>query len=367
MHDNLLKKWREDHSFVSLQRSPGKAGAQLVTGLDGSQRSFFIAALSNSTSQAGLVLTSDMARAERLYEEIKAFLPEHEVYLFPGKDFFYTDEVLTQSKEILQQRLKVLERLVLGQRLLVVAPLPALFSKLTPANLWKKKQLEIKIGVSVNWEAFFKSLVEMGYERAELTESEGSFSVRGDIVDIFPFYTPLPLRISFLDEEVESIRYFDAESQRSLETIPAITILPAREVILNATSFQEGAKALAAEAEQVTRQLKIKNQEKAADRLRTKVENHLVKLRNFGYFDGIEQYISYFYAKPSTLIDYFPQGGLLFWDEPESVVSAGDSLLKELQDYQTELLLQGDILPGQVQIYWTLKDILQKNTLKLLR
>ena len=366
MHDNLLEKWREDLSFVSLQRSPGEASAQLVTGLDGSQRSFFIAALSNSTSQAALVLTSDMARAERLYEEIKAFSPEQEVYLFPGNDFFYTDEVLTQSKEILQQRLKVLERLVLGQRILVVAPLPALFSKLTPACFWQEQRLEIKVGTRVNWESFLKCLVEMGYERAELTESEGSFSARGDIVDIFPFYTPLPLRISFYDEEVESIRYYDAESQRSLETIPAITILPAREVILSTTSFQEGAIALAAEVEKVTRQLKVKNQARAADRLRTKVENHLVKLRNFGYFDGIEQYISYFYAEPSTLIDYFPRGGLLFWDEPESVVSAGDSLLKELQDYQTELLLQGDILPGQVQIYWTLKDILQKNTLKII-
>lgn len=365
MHDQLLEKWREDLSFTSLQRSPRETGAQLVTGLEGSQSSFFIAALSNSISQPALVLTSDMAGAERLYEEIRAFLPEHEVYLFPGKDFFYTDEVLTQSKEILQQRLKVLERLVLGKRIIVVAPVPALFSKLTPVNFWKEKLLEIKAGLKINWEAFLKRLVEMGYERAELTESEGSFSIRGDIVDIFPFYTPWPVRISFFDEEIETIRYFDAESQRSLETITAISILPAREVILSESSFQEGINALTAEVEKVARQLKIENREKAADRLRTRVENHLVKLRNSGYFEGIEQYIAYFYPEPSMLLDYFPDEGLLFWDEPEKVVSTGDSLLKELQEYQAELLLQGDILPGQVDIYWNLKDIFEKNTLKI--
>lgn len=307
-----------------------------------------------------------MARAERFYEEIKAFLPEQEVYLFPGKDFFYTDEILTQSKEILQQRLKVLERLVSGQRPVIVAPLPALFSKLTPAHLWKKRRLEIEVGFKVNWGSFLKDLVEMGYERTEITESEGSFSVRGDIVDIFPLYTPLPLRISFFDEEVESIRYFDAENQRSLEAISAFSILPAREVILGASPFQKGVTALSAEVEEVARELKAKDRAKAADRLRTKIENHLVKLQNSGYFDGIEQYITYFYDEPSTLLDYFPSEGLLFWDEPENVVSSGDSLLKELQGYQTELLLQGDILPGQVQIYWTVKDILRKHSLNII-
>lgn len=365
MYDNLPKKRLEDSFFVSLQKSPGEAGGRLVTGLDGSQRSFFIAALANNVSQAALVLTSDMARAERFYEEIKAFLPEMEVCLFPGKDFFYSGEILTQSKEILQQRLTVLKKLVTGQRLLVIAPVPALLSKLTPADLWRKKRLEIEAGLRVDWENFLKDLVELGYERTELTENKGSFSVRGDIVDIFPLYTSLPLRISFFDEEVESIRYFDAESQRSLETIPAVTILPAHEVLLSTDSFQKGISAIAAEMEKVAAQLKIKNQARAADRLRTKVDNHLVKLRNLGYFDGIEQYISYFYAEPSSLIDYFPAGGLLFWDDPENVASAGDSLLKELQDYQAELLLQGDILPGQMQIYWTLKDILQENNLNI--
>ena len=366
MYDNLLKKWPEDPSFISLLKPLEKGGAQLVTGLEGSQRSFFIAALANSASQTALVLTGDMARAERLYEEIRAFLPGQEVYLFPGKDFFYADEILTQSKEILQQRLKVLERLVVGQRLIVIVPLPALLSKLTPAQLWMERRLEIKVGLGVNWEHFLQNLVEMGYERTELTESEGSFSVRGDIVDIFPLYTALPLRISFFDEEVESIRFFDAESQRSLEAIPAISILPAREIILSAASLQEGAKTLAAEVEKVAGQLKAKNQTRAADRLRTKVENHLVKLRNFGYFDGIEQYITYFYEQSSTLLDYFPTEGLFFWDEPEKVVTVEDSLLKELQGYQTELLLQGDILPGQVQICWALKDILQKSVLNII-
>jgi transcription-repair coupling factor (superfamily II helicase) len=362
---DLLEKWQEDPSFISLQRFRAGAGARLVTGLEGSQRSFLIAALFAETSAASLVLTADTARAERLYEEIKGFLPSYEVFLFPAKDFFYSGEVLTQSKEILQQRLKVLERLALQQRILVIAPVSALLSKLTPAAYWNGLRFELKAGSRVEWKSLLEKLVEMGYERADLTESEGFFSVRGDIIDIFPFYTPWPVRISFFDEEVETLSYFHPETQRSLEPIDSFLLLPAREVILNAESLQIGSKSLWEEMKKTVQQLKNKQQEEVADRLRSRVESHLARLENTRYFEGVEQYITYFYPEPAVLTDYFPKEGLLFWDDPEAVTSEGDSLLKELRDYQAGLLLQGDILPQQVEVCWSLKEILQRNSLSL--
>ena len=100
--------------------------------------------------------------------------------------------------------------------------------------------------------------------------------------------------------------------------------------------------------------------------MRTRVESQLVKMRHTGYFEGIEQYISYFYPEPAALTDFFPEGGILFWDDPEKVDSEADSLLTELRDYQAALLLQGDILPGQVEICWNLKEILYRNSLSLI-
>lgn len=363
---NLLEKWREDPSFISLQSLSTRSSARLVTGLEGSQRSFLIAALFAGAPAASLVLTADMARAEKLFEEIKGFLPASEVFLFPPKDFFYYGEVLTQSKEILQQRLKVLEKLALKERIVVIAPVSALLSKLTPAASWNKLQLQIKAGTRIEWKSFLEKLVEMGYERTELTESEGSFSVRGDIVDIFPFYTPWPVRISFFDDEVETLRYFHPESQRSLEPVDSLAILPAREVILSREALQRGRKILWEEMERAVTQLKNKKQEEAANRLRTRVENHLARLENIGYFEGVEQYISYFYPEAAALTDYFPENGLLFWDDPETVVSEAESLLKELREYQAGLLLQGDILPGQAEVCWNLKEILQRSNLNLI-
>ena len=222
---NLRKKWQADLSFKNLQKLQDASSAQLITGLEGSGRSYLMAALFAGNSAASVVLTSDMGRAEKIYEEIEGFLPEEEIYLLPGRDFFYAGEVLTQSREILQQRLKVLERLVLGKRVLVIAPVAALLGKLTPADLWQKNVLEFKVGKRIEWKYLMQKLVEMGYERTELTESEGYFSIRGDIVDIFPFHTPYPVRISFFDEEVEEIKYYDAETQRSLHSILSVSIL----------------------------------------------------------------------------------------------------------------------------------------------
>ncbi len=360
----LLKKWDEDPSFVDLQGNFRRISSQLVTGLEDSQRSFFMAALHNRTNTPSLVLASDMAKAEKIYEEVSAFLSPEDIYIFPAKDFFYAGEVLTQSKEILEQRIKVLERLSLGKKILVIAPVPAFLSKLVPPKTWTQKYIQVKLGAKIDWDYLNRNLIEIGYERADITESQGCFSVRGDIIDIFPFHADQPLRISFFDEEVESIRYFDPETQRSLESIEEFTIFPAEEIIIEDSLRQQGMKAISQELEKVTRKLKAKNQAEAADRIRTRTENHLLKLEDGGYFEEIDQYISYFYTQLASIADYFPENSLFFWDEPENVISLEQSLLKDLRGYQSSLLAQGDILPGQADLYWSLQEILENQRLR---
>lgn len=362
----LLKKWHDDPSFLALQKSLSGPSVRLVTGMEGSQRSFFIAALYASSPSASLVLTADMSRAEKIYEEISGFLPAGETFLFPARDFFYAGEILTTSKEIPQQRIKVLERLALGKKILVVAPVAALLGKLLPAKIWKASFIKLQPDIRIEREAFLQKLVEMGYERCDLVETEGSFGVRGDIVDIFPYHTPWPVRISFFDEEVESLRYFDPESQRSLELISGLTVFPAQEVILTSEAINRGKAALLKEFGEIAAQLQGKGQEEAADRLRARVEERFVKLENEGQCEGLEQYISYFYPETAGLLDYFPEEGTLFWDEPDSTLAAAESLQKEIHEYRAGLLLQGEILPGQVEVSLDIKEIFENAALNIL-
>ncbi len=366
MTPQLLKKWQEEPSFAALQSLDQGGGAHLVTGLEGSQRAFLISALFASSDKPGLVLTGDTGRAEKLYTELRGFLGEQEVFLFPGRDFFYAGEVLTQSREITVQRLQVLERLAMKQRVLIVAPAAALLGKLAPVALWTRYFLAFKRGTIFPREALLTALVRMGYERTELTETPGFFSLRGDILDIFPLHAPDPLRISFFDEEVESIRTYDPELQRSREEREEATVWPAREIILDEEALDRGRVNLSREMEKVTRQLKRNKREKAADRLRTRIENYLLKLESAGFFEGLEQYIAYFFPEAAALSDYFPPGCTLFWDEPESAAAVEETLFSELQEYQATLLEQGDILPGQVEITWRLEGIVKASALRVL-
>ena len=359
MSHPLLQKWQKDPDFLSLSCGdvPERA-ARLVAGLEGSQRSFFVAALYHRSPAAALLLTTDMARAERLYEELKGLLPEADVCIFPPRDFFYAEEVLSQSKEISKQRLQVMEKLAAGKKVMVIAPVAALLGRLMPAERWKKQSLFLQKGAAVEWRSLLAKLVEMGYERTEQTEGEGFFSVRGDIIDIFPFHTPWPVRLSFYGEELELLRFYDAETQRTREELQEIHIYPAREVVLDEAAVRLGSRAIRLELDLTVKQLKKKKQGEAADRLRTRVENKLLKLESGGNFDGLEQYLEYFYPDVVVLTDYLPRQGLLFWDDPEQVEKEAVSLLSELREYQTGLLLQGDILPGQMQCYTDLEGVL---------
>lgn len=363
----LLEKWRDDPDFLSLAGNvPEEKSAQLVTGLEGSQRSLLIAAVYQRADTAALILTADMARAERLFEEMKSLLPREEVSIFPPRDFFYAEEILSQSTEISRQRLQVMEKLARGRKILIITPVAALLGRLVPPEHWKGQHLYLKKGDTVEWKDLLAKLVVMGYERAELTESEGFFSVRGDIIDIFPFHTPWPVRLSFFAEELESLRCFDASTQRTRDHLEEIHIFPAREIVLDEAVMQAGSRALRAEMELTVKQLKKKKMEEAADRLRTRVENKLLKLESGGSFDGMEQYMAYFYPEAAVLADYLPSQSLFFWDEPERVEAEASSLTSELQEYQTGLLLQGDILPGQVKCHVDLKDILSASSLRVI-
>ncbi len=363
----LLEKWQDDPAFLSLaEKNREREGVQLVTGLDGSQRSLLMAAIFQRAEAAVLLLTADLARAERLFEEMAALLPREAVSIFPPRDYFYAEEILSQSTEISKQRLQVMEKLARGEKMLVIAPVAALLGRLVPPARWKKHHLYLKQGDSVAWKGLLAKLVAMGYERTELTESEGFFSVRGDIIDVFPFHTPWPVRLSFFAEELESLRSYDAGTQRTREMLEEIHIFPAREVVLDEAAVETGSRALQAELEQSVKELKKKKMEQAADRLRTRLENKLLKLESSGSFDGMEQYLAFFYPEVATLLDYFPPGGLLLWDEPERVEAEAASLLQELQEYQAGLLLQGDILPGQARGHVELGEILGGTHLKVI-
>ncbi|NLC12190.1 MAG: transcription-repair coupling factor [Firmicutes bacterium] len=357
----LLDLWLKDRDFLSLYGALEGGGHFLVTGTDGSWRNFLKAALIDKTRRNALIVVPDLARGEKVLEDLQSFLPQQQVLLFPPRDFFYTGEILTQSREILEQRLSVLERLANAPAggLVVVAPVASLLNRMVPFSTWQEQALALQVGREYDWEQLLKKLVSLGFERTGQIQGKGQYSVRGDIIDIYPYHSQDPLRFTFFDREIESIRTFDLETQRSLTSLDKIVLYPALEAVLTAESREIGLENLQKDLDKFTLNLKREKKSIAADRLRTRIDKHRQILESGGYVEGIEQYLPYFYPQPHSLLSYFePAGSLVFFDEPERIEKAEASLLDELKGYYSSMLDQGDVLPFQAENYVELKQSL---------
>lgn len=211
---------------------------QMVFGLAGSQRSYLFAGLAH-TRRSVLVVAPGETEAAALADDLTSLLPDLSVQLFPVWQML-PYQVLAHSNEVLAQRLRVLEQLSAGEPLVVVTSPEALLRRLTPPDIFSRAKLSLSLGQRVDLEKMRQDLIKMGYERVDLVEGPGQFSSRGGIIDIFPMTAARPVRIEFFDDEVDSIRHFDVDNQRSLDKLKGISISPCRELVLTPAAWQRG-------------------------------------------------------------------------------------------------------------------------------
>ncbi|MFS8524936.1 MAG: hypothetical protein FWJ83_08740, partial [Limnochordales bacterium] len=176
-----------------------------------------------------LVLTVGPGHAQRLAQQLSSLLPDEDVLVFPAREVWPHEE-LHVPEAIASARLAVLERLVTGEPALVIAPIQAAAERLAPRAALRERVRTVAVGHILPMEQLAEALVRDGYERAAMVEGRGQFSVRGGLLDVFPPSAPAPYRIDFFDDEIDSIRVFDPETQRSVEDVERVRIGPAREV-----------------------------------------------------------------------------------------------------------------------------------------
>src|SRR5690554_641694 len=215
----------------------------MVQGISGSRKSFLLAALWQEIPRSMLVLTYTPSEAEKIITDLRGILgAAGEVVLFPAYDLMAHEEAY--EKETAGARLSVLGRLARGERLLVVACWPALQRKIIPPEVLREFTFQLAARAEVEREFFLQKLVEMGYERTEKVDRSGQFSVRGSIIDLYPPDLGEPLRIEFFGDEIESIRSFDPETQRSSGRLQSVAVLPAREGLWGKEELEAAAEEL---------------------------------------------------------------------------------------------------------------------------
>ena len=175
-----------------------------------------------------VILTYSEQKAREIYEDCRYF--DREAVLYQAKDFLFFHADI-QGNLLVQQRVRALQALLTKKEVTVITTFDGLMDRLRPLERVKEEILTIGQDSIVEIEALAKKLVRLGYERTGQVEVPGQFAVRGGIVDIFALTEESPWRIEFWDDEVDSIRSFDAESQRSMENLEEIVIYPAAEPV----------------------------------------------------------------------------------------------------------------------------------------
>lgn len=333
---------------------------QMVYGLTGSQRSFFMAGLARATNRPLLVITEGLPQAQQAAEQLEAFLGD-QVAVFPPLEVL-PYEIIAYSPELLGQRLSVLARLRQCELRAVVTTAGALLRRLLPVRVFDSATLRISWGATLALEETVAQLVEMGYERTDMVEGPGHFSRRGGIVDIFPVLGGDALRVEFFGDEVDSIRRLDPTTQRSVENLTEAIIYPAHEFLLDPASRETALAAIARERDALFWKLRKLEREAQAQALLARINHDLESLAEGLHREGLEQYAPFYYPDLGFILDYFAEPPVVCVDEPIRLREAAGRIQEEAGAQHAHLLEQGKLLPTQGELYLSVDQMLASLT-----
>lgn len=358
--NSLVKPLIQMNEFNDIKTALNKEGGLvLVSGCIDSQKTHFMYALSEAENETDktdkkfknkIIIAGNELKAKELYEDYKFF--NRDVFLYPAKDLiFYNADI--HGNLITKQRLGVIKALIEENGVTVILTLDALMDYLVPLNVIKEAVINISIESIIDIDKLKSELIYLGYEKVIQVESSGQFAIRGGIIDIFPLTEENPYRIELWDDEVDSIRSFDAESQRSIESLDKISIYPATELILGEERISRGVKRLEKESEKYIAKLRKEMKTEEAFRLKTavdEVKEQLVEFLGLGT-KGIDSFIKYFYDEVVSFLDYFDRDEtIIFLDEPNRIIEKGETVENEFRESMINRIEKGYILPGQMDI-----------------
>jgi len=329
---------------------------QLVSGLSGSARTLFLTSVYERTKRPLLIVTHNLLQAQKLYDDITNIIDEKEVFLYPANELIAA-EISIASPELKAQRIEVLNHWTKEKKGIMVAPVAGLRKLLPPLKTWDKSQTKVEVGKEIDLEAQLKQFVQMGYVRNDIVSAPGEFSVRGGIIDIYPLTEDDPLRIELFDTEVDSIRRFSLEDQRSKDKLSAIDIGPATEILFS----EEEIDSLITKLESgLADSLKKVKAASVKTQLTQNIGHELEQLKEGQKLEQLYKYLSILYEAQTSLIDYLPSNGLIFIDEISRVQEMNDTLEKEEADWYTSLLNEGEIIHN-LTLSQNINDLLHRS------
>ena len=310
---------------------------QVLLGVTGSGKTFTVANVIAQLNKPTLVLSHNKTLAAQLYGEFKQFFPHNAVeYFVSYYDYYqpeafipatntYIEKDLSINDELEKLRIRASSALLSGRRdVIVVCSVSCIYGIGNPEE-FKNGTIYLKVGDRMGRDAFLLRLVDSLYTRNEIDFINGRFRVKGDTVDVFPSYADFCYRISFWDDEIDSLQSFDPLTGRTIEDMTEMVIYPASNFLTSKERLNEALFNI--ENDMFERRDTFINEGRLleAKRLEERVNYDLEMIREVGYCSGIENYSRYFDgrkegSRPFCLIDYFPDDFLIVIDESHVTV-----------------------------------------------
>lgn len=312
---------------------------QFISGLTGGAKPLFFEALHRSISKTTLIISPNLLQAQRTYEDLVKVLGESSVHLYPAEELIAADFSIS-SYELRAQRIETLDHMARVGKGVYIAPIAGMKKLLPAKEQWLDSSLSVAIGDALIITDWLDRLVSMGYSRQPMVTAPGEFALRGGILDLYPLYMENPVRIELFDTDVDSIRTFSAEDQRSIEKLDSVSILPAAEFVWSAAELLNIADKL---ENSLSTSLKKMKDVEAKERLTTNIMGDISLLKEGETPENMLKYAS-FASSTASLSHYLPNNGIIYFDEIGRIHEVAGSLEAEEEEWIVALLEEGRIV-----------------------
>ena len=342
--NTIISKLQELQKFKQyIQEIEEKNSPIAISGLSDVGKIQFAYSTKQSLNRPICIVTYNEIEARKIVKDLSYFTNEFEEVLYFPKREIASYDYIAESKDLPYERIEVLNKIQKKKAKIVVTTVEALMQKMITKSSLYKNCLEFKVGKRYSLEEVKQNLILLGYERNDLIEGKGQFSVRGDIIDVALTETK-GVRVELWGDEVDSIRNFSISSQRSNEMLDKIEIMPAHEFIL--------------EDELKNIVSKIQNNNEYIDKVkakgdyRNKIEEIINKdielIESGDYISKIDKYFNSFYDKTETFLDYLEKDFVIIFDELSKIKQRSDNILIENKNLIKALIEKEKYVPDSI-------------------
>ncbi|MEN8907631.1 MAG: transcription-repair coupling factor [Clostridiales bacterium] len=290
-----------------------------IVGPVDSQRAHIVYSICENKNKKALFIASNEFFARKYYNDF-TFLFGGNVLLYPLKQV-ESHKIEAQSHEESHIRISVLDQMLKNNYSIVVTSVEAVLQSIESKDVFLEGKIKVEIGMEYQLDKLIKKLILIGYERVDSVEVKGQFAVRGGILDIFTINNLKPVRIEFFGDEIDSIRLFDEETQRSINNEGSIEIVPSREIFYFNKDEKNIANLILSDLREISDD----------DVYNEKIYSDIENIKNKIYFSNMDKYLTYF-SETGCMLDYLSDEDLIFIDEKYRLKNSVDNIYSEQFD-----------------------------------